>query len=225
MQAQTRLLLAFLAGYCDAATFVHMKGVFSAHVTGNFILFAAAMTRGVTPEDYLKLLTFPVFVLAVALATVIHVRSDRKAALGRKTSGLCRVLNLVALLLLLATALAILDDPRADVAVTVLVVLAMGMQNTLHHFIPGPMTTVMTGTVMNTVAGWTEALMGAGKKPGAAGSVAGIWMIAVFALGCVIAAFATMGFGLVSLALPTLLALWAWIAERMAAGKAKGATA
>ena len=79
----------------------------------------------------------------------------------------------------------------------------------------------MTGTVMNTVAGWTEALMGAGHKPGMAGSVAGIWMIAVFALGCVIAAFATSRFGLVSLGLPALLALWVWTGERMAAGKAK----
>lgn len=41
------LLLAFVAGYVDTATFVEFAGLFAAHVTGNFVLFAAAIGRGV----------------------------------------------------------------------------------------------------------------------------------------------------------------------------------
>ncbi len=34
------LLLTFVAGYCDTVTFVAADEVFSAHVTGNFIVLA-----------------------------------------------------------------------------------------------------------------------------------------------------------------------------------------
>lgn len=36
-------ILAFVAGFLDASTFVSEFGVFSAHVTGNFILFAISL--------------------------------------------------------------------------------------------------------------------------------------------------------------------------------------
>jgi uncharacterized membrane protein YoaK (UPF0700 family) len=225
MNAQTRLWLTFLAGYCDTATFIHMGGIFSAHVTGNFVLFAASLSRGLGPNDYLKLITFPVFVLAVAVATFIYVGADKAKAKGVKTSGLVRVLGAVSLVLMLTTALSFVATPEVDVAITLLVVLAMGMQNALHHFIPGAMTTVMTGTVMNTVARLTKQRLGVPVEAAVASSVNTLWLIALFAAGCLIAGFAThhlgrAGYGYLSLALPAVMATVLWTLERRALGKA-----
>jgi uncharacterized membrane protein YoaK (UPF0700 family) len=58
-------LLAAVAGYCDTATFVTANGTFSAHVTGNFIVFAAQAILDSDPNAWVKLVTFPVFVIAV----------------------------------------------------------------------------------------------------------------------------------------------------------------
>ena len=219
MKTVTRMLLTFLAGYCDTATFVHMKGVFSAHVTGNFILFAAAMTRGVQTEDYLKLLTFPVFVVAVAAGTVVYVRAEKQRKASRKTSGLCQILSLIALLLLASSFLGFAQNARADLAITILVVLAMGLQNSLHHFNPGAMTTVMTGTVMNTVAGLTERAIKADTEtqPTVVRSTA--FLILLFGCGCVIAAFASLQFQYISLLVPAVVAIGVWRLEKASAAR------
>ncbi len=215
MRAETRLLLTFLAGYCDTVTFVHMHGIFSAHVTGNFVLFAAALAKGVRPEDYVKLLTFPVFVAAVIAAVVIYVLSDKAQA----KSGLSRILAVMAVFLIAATAGAILHTPEADIAVTLAVVFAMGLQNALHHFIPGAMTTVMTGTVMTTVARLTRKAMRVVVEPLAPASVNTLWLIAVFGGGCLLAAFGAVVIGFYSLALPALICCGLAIREWSPAGK------
>ncbi len=219
MRAQTRLLLTFLAGYCDTVTFVHMKGIFSAHVTGNFVLFAAALSRGVTAEDYLKLLTFPVFILAVALATIVYVNSEKAGQETRKTTGLCRILSLMAGLLMIASALSFIKSAPADIAITMIVVLAMGLQNALHHFIPGTMTTVMTGTVMNTVARLTRKVMKVDLEPAAAASVNTLWLILLFGSGCLLAAFSAQYLNYLSLIPAACLCLYLWIGERQAPHK------
>jgi uncharacterized membrane protein YoaK (UPF0700 family) len=184
-----------------------MGGVFSAHVTGNFVLFAAALAQGVQGDDYLKIVTFPVFILGVAVAIVI---SGRNAAPLHKVK---RILLMMTLLLLVAAALAFsgkhaspsLQHGNADVLVTMLVVTAMAMQNSIHRFIEGPMTTVMTGTVMNATARFvgrhvlhTEADPQQAPIP----QVKPLVMITAFALGCVIAGFLTVKYGLASIIVP-----------------------
>ena len=204
MNTLTRLLLTGLAGYCDTVTFVHMKGVFSAHVTGNFVLFAAALVRGVRPEDYLKLVTFPVFVLAVAAGTAMLVLAGRRKAGPVGPGG---ILLLMALLFALGAGLATRGFTGRDETITLLVVFALGLQNALHPFIPGPMTTVMTGTVTNAVSGATRRLMGDAAPVGHPANVGALWLMLVFAAGCLGAAWAVWSFGLVSLALPAAVAL------------------
>ncbi len=204
MNLLTRILLTGLAGYCDTVTFVHMRGVFSAHVTGNFVLFAAALVRGVRPEDYLKLLTFPVFVLAVAAGTVRLVLVSRRPGGAVGAGG---ILLAMGLLFAAGAALATAVFPWRDEAITLLVVFALGLQNALHPFIPGPMTTVMTGTVTNAVSSATRRLMGEAAPAGHPANVNALWLMAVFAAGCLGAAWAVWVFGLVSLALPAVVAL------------------
>ena len=206
MGSLSRSLLALVAGFCDTATFIHMGGVFSAHVTGNFVLFAAALAQGVQGDDYLKIATFPVFIFGVAIAMLIA---------GRKTSPLRkvkRILLVMTLLLLVAATLALTGNHELpgvqlhiDVLITMLVVIAMAMQNSIHRFIKGPMTTVMTGTVMNTTARFVSRHVlqsDADPQQAPATQVKPLMMIAAFALGCVIAGFLTVKFGLASIIVP-----------------------
>src|ERR1700742_1248751 len=58
------LLLSIIAGFCDTLTFV-TSNEFSAHVTGNFIVFAYDIIKHADGESWMKLLSFPVFVAAI----------------------------------------------------------------------------------------------------------------------------------------------------------------
>jgi len=207
MGSLSRSLLALVAGFCDTATFIHMGGVFSAHVTGNFVLFAAALAQGVQADDYLKIATFPVFIFGVAIAMLV---AGRKTSSRRKVK---RILLMMTLLLLVAATLALTGNHELpgvqlgnyDVLITMLVVTAMAMQNSIHRFIKGPMTTVMTGTVMNTTARFISRHVlhiEADPQQAPAPRVKPSIMIAAFALGCVIAGFLTARFGLASIIVP-----------------------
>ena len=213
MSSLTRLILAFTAGYCDTATFVHMHGVFSAHVTGNFVLFAAALISGLNTADYLKLATFPVFLLAVLCGSYLFVSAAR-----RKASGLLRMLVAITALMLLASALAGLvrtDTGNADIAVTLLLVLSMGLQNTLHHFIPGAMTTVMTGTVVTTTARFARKLLGDDTLPPLApGTTSTFALMCLFAAGCLGGAVLAHGAWPFALLLPSALMILSCLRER-----------
>lgn len=184
-----------------------MGGIFSAHVTGNFVLFAAAFSQGVEGDDYLKIVTFPVFVFGVVIAVLIA---------GRNTSPLLkvkRILLMMTLVLLIAASIALLGNHGlpitrpgyADVLITMLVVTAMAMQNSIHRFIKGPMTTVMTGTVMNTTARIVSRKVwkiDTDPTPAPAPRTSPLIMIGTFALGCLIAGFLTVEIGLASIIVP-----------------------
>src|SRR5258706_7294555 len=59
-------LLSFIAGFVDTAGFLGLQGLFTAHVTGNFVTLGAALVLG-THGVVAKLLALPEFVLVVAL--------------------------------------------------------------------------------------------------------------------------------------------------------------
>src|SRR6188508_3290206 len=69
------LLLTMIAGYCDTVTFVAADSIFSAHVTGNFIVFAYQIIKGSDIHAWVKLLTFPVFILAVIVGGRIALKN------------------------------------------------------------------------------------------------------------------------------------------------------
>ena len=60
-------LLSFVAGFVDTAGFLGLQGLFTAHVTGNFVTLGAALVLG-THGVVAKLLALPEFILVVALA-------------------------------------------------------------------------------------------------------------------------------------------------------------
>jgi uncharacterized membrane protein YoaK (UPF0700 family) len=142
-------LLSFVAGFVDTLGFVSLFGLFTAHVTGNFVLLGAALIR---PHNGLiaKLLALPVFVLAVALTGLIvgARESARKPVFEVVVGGQMFLLACFSLLAWKASPVTDADAPLAVVA-GLCGVAAMGVQNAAAKllFADLPPTTVMTGNV------------------------------------------------------------------------------
>lgn len=195
------LVLTLVAGFCDTVTFVAADSLFSAHVTGNFIVFAYDVLHHADSQAWIKLLSFPVFVGAVALARLLGGQVENRYALLLWESGL----------LLLAAGL-VLAWPGARPAglgsgVALLVVAAMGLQNAFGRLYAketyGP-TTVMTGNV--TQATLDALALLASPSPALAASLRkqGL-VIGAFLAGCLLGAVAAKGGGLAVVGLPGLL--------------------
>ena len=141
------LVLTFIAGFTDAATFIAADKLFSAHVTGNFIVLAYDLLQGADRSAYIKLLTFPVFVAAAMLAAAF----DR----GKRPM---RLLRLEGALLLLAAGVSWLFHWTFPAAMVI--VAAMAVENAFNRLYPGltwSVTTVMTG---NTTTGALSFIQG-----------------------------------------------------------------
>jgi uncharacterized membrane protein YoaK (UPF0700 family) len=194
------LLLTFIAGFTDATTFVAADKLFSAHVTGNFIVLAYDLLQGADRSAYNKLLTFPVFVAAVMLAA----RWDGKGRPGP-------LLRIEGGLLLLAAAMALLLHWVFPAAM--IVVAAMGIQNAIGRLYPGytwAVTTVMTGNVTLAAVSFVQGLAG---RPRDAGKLSAgrriLAMIGIFFTGCLCGGFLAARLGLAVVAVPGVLALTA----------------
>ena len=82
------MALGFVAGFVDSAGFIALAGLFTSHVTGNFVLLGAqAVSAG--QSGLAKLLVLPVFMAAVAAARLFslllegrHVDPLRPLVLG-----------------------------------------------------------------------------------------------------------------------------------------------
>jgi uncharacterized membrane protein YoaK (UPF0700 family) len=155
--------LAFVAGYVDAAAFIALTGLFTAHVTGNFVLIGAELISTATGV-LAKLLALPTFIVAVAVTRLIALALERRGA-----SPLRPLLALEAAVLIafasLGAALSPLgapDGPEA-IAVGMLGVAAMGIQNGVGRLVIGHLaaTTVMTVNVTQAVIDLTDRLCGA----------------------------------------------------------------
>lgn len=141
-------LLSFNAGYIDAAGFLALHGLFTAHVTGNFVTLGAAVVYR-SSGTVAKILAIPVFCAVVVCARLLHYKLEN---LGKPV---LRTLFLVELVLLIVGAwLAWVLGPFPDadnigtVAVGMIFVTAMALQNAVHrvHLSYAPPSTLMTGT-------------------------------------------------------------------------------
>ena len=227
-------VLALVAGYVDSLGFVALFGLFTAHVTGNFVLIGKELS-GPGPGEgvWLKLLAFPAFVLAVVLSRLIAL-----AAQGRGKSAVQRlfVSQIVLLAGFMAAGLASQGARSADPGSTALPVLlagllgamAMGVQNAqgrleLAALVP---TTVMTGNVTQLVIDLVDLLVlpkaAADLVAGAAASVPVSARAAArarvkrmlpavlgFGAGAICGAFAYHAWSYWALLLPLALLVWA----------------
>jgi uncharacterized membrane protein YoaK (UPF0700 family) len=201
--------LAFTAGFADASTFVGAGGIFCSHITGNFVVLAADLARsaGARADQWLKLATFPIFVVAVLTSARVH-RSLGPDVAARSPRALLTVK-----ILLFGTAAIVGGFAHASgsgpgrIAVVTLLVTAMGIQNAMHRLTPtfGPMTTVMTGNVTHW---FVEALTPLTPEGARERRLRGV-VIASFGVGCIVGALGVARFGFAVLVVPTAVLLFA----------------
>lgn len=140
------LLLTFCAGFCDTATFISADELFSAHVTGNFIVFAYDVVHNADSQAWTKLLSFPVFVLSVATGGRLIAKAGNRYMILVAEAALITLCGLTALWLHFAGHL----TSTWVFTIAMLLVFAMGLQNAFSRLFVketfGP-TTIMTGNV------------------------------------------------------------------------------
>jgi uncharacterized membrane protein YoaK (UPF0700 family) len=192
-------LLSLLAGYVDTLGFILLAGLFTAHVTGNFVLLGAELAHP-HPDARLKLLVFPAFVLGVVVARLLVLRVAH-----RVLAKTC----LLQLLLLLASAAASLLGAGITTA-GLLCAGAMGVQNAYGKLllpkIPG--TTVMTGNVTQLTITLVDAVRGQAHLAEIAPLASGVLAFAFGAMAAALASHWGFGLGL----MPALLLLMVLVA-------------
>ncbi|MGF3026667.1 YoaK family protein [Methylobacterium aquaticum] len=210
MRPSLAQILSFVGGYVDTLGFLALQGLFTAHVTGNFVTFGAAMVHGATGA-WAKLLVLPVFCVAVLLTRLASRRLDEtgRPALRVLLAAQCTFLFLGAVLAVALGPFADADRPAALLTGMVLVA-AMAVQNAAHraHLPEAPPSTLMTGTTTQIMIDLADLLRGVPTEHAARSRIARMSAaVAAFALGCGLAALLYYLVGLAALALAPALIL------------------
>ncbi len=203
-------LLSFNAGFVDTAGFLGLQGLFTAHVTGNFVTLAAALVMG-THGIIGKLIALPEFILVVGLARLAG------AALRAHNLPAPRILIAVKVCFLLAfflLGIAFGPFPDSDAPMALLMgfsgIAAMAIQNGLQrvHFASTPPTTIMTGNTTQAALDAVDLLSGAEPEKAAATRARfgrTLRSILWFALGCAVSALLYYWIGFWCLAVPVIV--------------------
>ncbi|MBB5418777.1 YoaK family protein [Paraburkholderia atlantica] len=147
-------VLAFVAGYVDTLGFVALFGLFTAHVTGNFILIGSGLA-GAGSGLLIKWLAFPAFVAGIVGARLLDDRL-RQRAHGVRVGALY-FLQIVLLAAFMGAGLFAVPIVNADAPLTIACGLlgasSMGVQNAHGRLTARSVVanTVMTGNVTQAV--------------------------------------------------------------------------
>lgn len=206
------LLMSLNAGFVDTAGFLALQGLFTAHVTGNFVTFGAAIVLG-TSGALAKLLALPVFCVVVIVTRLFSFCLP-----GVGLPIFRSMLAIKMLLLAVGGAAAIYFGPFVEgdswqaITTGMILVAAMAIQNAAHrvHMGTDPPTTLMTGTTTQIMIDVADLLRRAPvsvlvvAKPRLGKMSASV---AAFALGCAAGASLYAKFGTWCFVLPPLIAL------------------
>jgi len=218
MRTSVPALWSFNGGYVDTAGFLALHGLFTSHVTGNFVTLGATIAQG-TSGVVAKLLALPVFCLVILLTRTLAHR-----LLSPERLVLESAIVLKTLILGCGAAFAIAWGPFANGdAPTALVtgmtlVAAMAIQNAASriHLADSPPSTIMTGTSTQIMIDIAD--LGSGNLTPEARAVVLVRLrkmclaVATFALGCAVAALIFIQFGMKAFLLPPLIAALSLIA-------------
>lgn len=201
--------LAFTAGFVDAAAFIALAGLFTAHVTGNFVLIGAELVSTSTGV-IAKVLALPAFIVAVAATRLIALALER-----RRLAPLRYLLGVEAVVLVAFGAFGVVlapftsPDSLPAVFVSMLGVTAMGIQNAIGRLALGHLaaTTVMTVNVTQTVLDATDLWRGRANDDGQARTRLRRMMPAVlaFAIGALAGAFGVAAWSFWCLVIPVVV--------------------
>ena len=197
--------------YVDTLGFRSLSGLFTAHVTGNFVTLGATLAHGLDGA-LSKLLALPVFCLVVFVSRLVCLKLQ-----SRDRSPIRPMLVVKLLLFVGVAAYALYHGPfRAEegavtLAVGMALVSAMAIQNGLHkaHLSKAPPSTLMTGTTTQIMLDLADILADSKpediiaakarvKKMGTA--------VATFALGCGFGALGYIYAPVIAFSLPATLA-------------------
>jgi uncharacterized membrane protein YoaK (UPF0700 family) len=218
MRPSVPTLLSFNGGYVDTVGYLSLQGLFTAHVTGNFVTIGAALVLG-TSGIVAKLLALPVFCMMIIVTRLVSFK------LPARWPILETMLTLQLLLLLIAAILAIAMGPftNGDGALAIIVgmtlVAAMAIQNAANriHLSAAPPTTIMTGTTTQMMIDIADLIRGV---PGIAGEALrsrlrrmGVAVVS-FAAGAAAGALLFKSIGSWCFALPPVVAFLARITAK-----------
>jgi uncharacterized membrane protein YoaK (UPF0700 family) len=200
--------LSFVAGFVDTTSFVALFGLFTAHVTGNFVLLGSALVHS-GPGVIAKVLVVPVFVMTVAALRLLTIRLR-----ARKRAVVRTLLSLEAVFLFGFLAMGVTLGPFSDadapsaVLTGMAAAIAMALQNaamrdSLGHVHP---TTLMTGNITQAVIDVVDLCCGVGDRHHRESMHRRtrrlLSNLFAFTLGCVLAALGVLFLGFWCLALP-----------------------
>jgi uncharacterized membrane protein YoaK (UPF0700 family) len=205
-------LLSYNGGFVDTAGFLGLQGLFTAHVTGNFVTLGAALVNG-SHGIIGKILALPEFVVVVALARLAGM------ALRARQLPVLRTLlaaKVVLLICFFALAVSCGPFPDANTAAALLTgfagIAAMAVQNAVQrvHLPAQPPTTLMTGTTTQATIDAVDLItgvVGAQRDAIRARFYRLSLAILYFASGCATAALLYAWVGFWCLAVPVLVGL------------------
>jgi uncharacterized membrane protein YoaK (UPF0700 family) len=207
------VLLSVNGGYVDTAGFLALQGLFTSHVTGNFVTLGAALVLG-TSGVLAKLMALPMFCIVVFATRVVTLTVTAGA-----WSAMRLLLGLKVVLLITGAALAIhlgpfhSGDGWQAILTGMTLVAAMAIQNAIHriHMASTSPTTIMTGNTTQVMIDLADLLRP--MTPEMSATVHGRLRrmsasVAAFAVGCATAALIYALRGVWCFILPPLIALY-----------------
>jgi uncharacterized membrane protein YoaK (UPF0700 family) len=201
-------LLSLNGGFVDTIGFLGLQGLFTAHVTGNFVTLAATLVSG-THGVIAKILALPEFVVVIIAARVV---SAALQARGLPALRLLLVAKVAFLLAFFVLAVALGPFPNSDAPAALLTgfagIAGMAVQNAVQrvHFGTLPPTTLMTGNTTQAALDAVDLIHGDGDLTATRARFGRtVRSIAWFAGGCGLAAVLYYWIGFWSLAVPVLV--------------------
>lgn len=204
------LILSFNAGFVDTAGFLALQGLFTAHVTGNFVTLGASLVLG-TSGTLAKLLALPVFCIVIIAARWLGTLLSHHS-----THPFVPLLVIKVLLLTTGAWLAIHFGPFHDgdswqaILTGMVLVSAMAIQNAVHrvHLGSAPPSTLMTGTTTQVMLDIADTIYPReGTQPQRSRLIQMSTNVVIFALGCGTAALLYAKFGVWCFVVPPVVAL------------------
>lgn len=194
MRISVPALLTLNGGYTDTAGFLVLQGLFTGHVTGNFVTLGASLVHG-TSGTVPKILALPVF-----CAVIFLVRFFSNSMTARRDFAVNTLVAVKVSLFILAATLAVIYGPFPDgdagaaIGTGMALVAGMAIQNAGHRIFFGnsPPSTVMTGTTAQLMIDLSD--IAQSKVPmevraqAQARCAALLRTVGMFALGCAVAA-------------------------------------
>jgi uncharacterized membrane protein YoaK (UPF0700 family) len=212
MKPSLPVLLSINGGYVDTAGYLALQGLFTSHVTGNFVTLGAALVLG-TSGVLAKLLALPMFCTVVFLTRLASLLVPAGSG-----STLRLLLGCKLLLLIAGASLAIHLGPFQSgdgwpaIVTGMTLVAAMAIQNAIHrmHMASTSPTTIMTGNTTQIMIDLADLLRPLSPEASAAARARLRRMsasVAAFAIGCSTAALLFALRGIWCFLVPPLLGL------------------